>query len=241
MIKIKNLSKWYGKTQVLKDINLHVNSNEVMVIIGSSGSGKSTLLRCINFLEYAQKGSINIDGKVISRKQKKLHLIRQEVGMVFQHFNLFPHMNVRDNLILAPVTNGGLAKEEAVKRCRKLLLRVGLSDKEEAFPSNLSGGQKQRVAIARALMLNPDVLLFDEPTSALDPELTGEVLNVILDLAREDAVTMLIVTHEIGFAREVAHRAVFMDGGVILADGVPEQILNHPPNDRMRAFLNKVL
>ncbi|MBV1757383.1 MAG: amino acid ABC transporter ATP-binding protein [Dethiosulfatibacter sp.] len=240
MIEIKNLSKWYGKLQVLKDINLSVAEKEVVVIIGASGSGKSTLLRCVNFLEKPQKGSINIDGTLIDPKGKNLHLIRQEVGMVFQHFNLFPHKTVMGNVIEGLTQVKKVPYEEAEKEGRLLLEKVGLSDKADSYPSVISGGQKQRVAIARALAMNPKIMLFDEPTSALDPELVGGVLEVMQDLAKE-GMTMVVVTHEMGFAKEVADRVIYMDEGIIIEEGTPEDIFDNPKHERTKEFLSQIL
>ena len=240
MIQINQLSKWYGKLKVLESIDLHVAPSEVVVIIGASGSGKSTLLRCVNFLERAQRGTIEIDGVKVNHKTRKLHEIRQEVGMVFQHFNLFPHMKVRSNVMEGPRQVKQLPAQEAGQIAENLLAKVGLSDKADVYPAVLSGGQKQRVAIARALALNPKIMLFDEPTSALDPELVGEVLRVMQDLAQE-GMTMLVVTHEMGFAREVADRVIYMDEGQIVEQGTPENIFDRPQNERTRAFLSHIL
>ena len=240
MINIKGLNKWFGKHQVLYDVDFHVEPNEVVVIIGSSGSGKSTLLRCVNFLEKAQKGTIEIDGNVITSNTKNLHLIRREVGMVFQHFNLFPHMTVMENVIEGLVQVKKIPKEEAREQGRVLLDRVNMLEKADTYPSMISGGQKQRVAIARALAMNPKVMLFDEPTSALDPELVGEVLKVMKNLA-EEGMTMMVVTHEMGFAREVADRIVYMDEGRILEEGTPDEIFDHPVNPRTREFMSQIL
>ncbi|MFA9465293.1 MAG: amino acid ABC transporter ATP-binding protein [Velocimicrobium sp.] len=240
MINITGLNKFFGKHKVLHDINFHVDANEVVVIIGSSGSGKSTLLRCINFLEKAQKGTIEIDGKVISSKTKNLNLIRQEVGMVFQHFNLFPHMTVLENVIEGLVQVKKIPKDEAQEQGRILLDKVNMLDKVDTYPSMISGGQKQRVAIARALAMNPKVMLFDEPTSALDPELVGEVLKVMKTLA-EEGMTMIVVTHEMGFAKEVADTVVYMDEGKILEKGTPEEIFDHPANPRTKEFMSQIL
>ena len=240
MIKIKNVNKWYGKLQVLKDINVTVDKSEVVVIIGSSGSGKSTLLRCVNFLERPQKGRIHIDGKQIDPKGKNIHLIRQEVGMVFQHFNLFPHMTVLGNVIEGLTQVKKVSKAEAEQEGMLLLEKVGLADKATAYPSVISGGQKQRVAIARALAMHPKIMLFDEPTSALDPELVGGVLQVMKDLAR-DGMTMMVVTHEMGFAREVADRVIYMDEGAIVEEGTPEEIFDNPQNERTQEFLGQIL
>jgi polar amino acid transport system ATP-binding protein len=239
MIEVKGLHKWFDKLEVLKDINLSVYEGEVVVVIGPSGSGKSTLLRCINFLEKSQKGEIHIDGKLIERKEKTINKMRQNVGMVFQHFNLFPHMTVLQNIIEGPVQVKGINKEEATGLAGNILAKVGLEDKRDVYPAMLSGGQKQRVAIARALEMKPRVMLFDEPTSALDPELVGEVLTVMKDLARE-GMTMLVVTHEMGFAREVADRVIFMDEGKIIEEDTPGELFNNPQNERTAAFLSKI-
>jgi polar amino acid transport system ATP-binding protein len=240
MIKVNNLSKWYGKHKVLDNINLQVDPSEVIVIIGASGSGKSTLLRCLNFLERAQKGTIMIDGKVVDHKTKKLHLIRQEVGMVFQHFNLFPHMTVMGNVIEGLTQVKGMPKSEAVKIGSELLEKVGMLEKADAYPSMISGGQKQRVAIARALAMNPKIMLFDEPTSALDPELVGDVLEVMKKLAN-DGMTMAVVTHEMGFAREVADNVVYMDEGRIIEESPPDEIFDNPKEQRTKEFLSRIL
>ncbi len=240
MIKIDNLNKWYGKLHVLKDIDLTVNEKEVVVIIGASGSGKSTLLRCINFLERPQKGSITIDDQVIDPKGKNLHLIRQEVGMVFQHFNLFPHKTVMGNVIEGLTQVKKTPEKEALEVGKALLDKVGLLDKADVYPSVISGGQKQRVAIARALAMNPKIMLFDEPTSALDPELVGGVLQVMQDLAK-DGMTMVVVTHEMGFAKEVADRVIYMDEGVIIESGTPDDIFDRPKNPRTQEFLSQIL
>lgn len=239
-ISVKNLKKNFGSLEVLKDISLEVTEGEVVVLIGPSGSGKSTLLRCLNQLEKATSGQIVIDGFDVTDKHTDINKVRENIGMVFQHFNLFNHLNVLKNMTLAPVHLKTLSKEEARDKAMQLLERVGLSDKAEAYPSQLSGGQKQRVAIARALEMNPDIMLFDEPTSALDPEMVGEVLAVMKELAR-DGMTMMVVTHEIGFAREVASRVIFMEGGYILEEGTPEEVLDHPKEPRTIDFLSKVL
>lgn len=240
MIKIENLNKWYGKHNVLKNINLEVNPSEVLVIIGSSGSGKSTLLRCINFLEKAQKGTIAIDGKVVTHNSRKLHLIRRDVGMVFQHFNLFPHMTIMNNVIEGLTQVKKVPRNEALELGKQMLDKVGMLDKSDTYPSMISGGQKQRVAIARALAMYPKIMLFDEPTSALDPELVGDVLDVMKKLAN-DGMTMLVVTHEMDFAREVADRIIYMDDGKIVEEGTPEEIFNNPTNDRTKEFLSRIL
>lgn len=239
-ISVKNLKKNFGSLEVLKDINMEVTEGEVVVLIGPSGSGKSTFLRCLNQLEKATSGQIVIDGYDVTDKHTDINKVRENIGMVFQHFNLFNHLNVLKNMTLAPVHLKTLSKEEAKTKAMQLLDRVGLADRAEAYPSQLSGGQKQRVAIARALEMNPDIMLFDEPTSALDPEMVGEVLAVMKELAR-DGMTMIVVTHEIGFAREVASRVIFMEGGYIIEEGTPEEVLDHPKEPRTIDFLSKVL
>lgn len=239
-ISVRNLKKNFGSLEVLKDISLEVTEGEVVVLIGPSGSGKSTLLRCLNQLEKATSGQIVIDGFDVTDKHTDINKVRENIGMVFQHFNLFNHLNVLKNMTLAPVHLKTLSKEEAGNKAMQLLERVGLADKAQAYPSQLSGGQKQRVAIARALEMNPDIMLFDEPTSALDPEMVGEVLAVMKELAR-DGMTMMVVTHEIGFAREVASRVIFMEGGYIIEEGTPEEVLDHPKEPRTIDFLSKVL
>ena len=239
-ISVKNLKKNFGSLEVLKDISLEVTEGEVVVLIGPSGSGKSTLLRCLNQLEKATSGQIVIDGFDVTDKHTDINKVRKNIGMVFQHFNLFNHLNVLKNMTLAPVHLKTLTKEEAKDKAMQLLERVGLADKAQAYPSQLSGGQKQRVAIARALEMSPDIMLFDEPTSALDPEMVGEVLAVMKELAR-DGMTMMVVTHEIGFAREVASRVIFMEGGYIIEEGTPEEVLDHPKEPRTIDFLSKVL
>lgn len=239
-ISVKNLKKSFGSLEVLKDISLEVTEGEVVVLIGPSGSGKSTLLRCLNQLEKVTSGQIVIDGFDMTDKRTDINKARENIGMVFQHFNLFNHLNVLKNMTLAPVHLKTLSKEDANNKAMQLLERVGLSDKAGAYPSQLSGGQKQRVAIARALEMNPDIMLFDEPTSALDPEMVGEVLAVMKELAR-DGMTMIVVTHEIGFAREVASRVIFMEGGYIIEEGTPEEVLDHPKEPRTIDFLSKVL
>lgn len=236
MIEVRNLEKSFGDLHVLRGINETVNDGEVVCVIGPSGSGKSTFLRCLNLLEEPTGGDVILDGEKINADGVDIDQIRERLGMVFQNFNLFPHMSVLDNITLAPVKVKGQAKPEAEKEARRILGVVGLSDKAEAFPSSLSGGQKQRVAIARALAMKPEIMLFDEPTSALDPEMVGEVLAVMKDLA-ENGMTMVIVTHEMGFARDVADRIVFMDGGVIVEQGPAEQVIDHPREERTRAFL----
>ena len=239
-IHVTNLKKNFGKLEVLKDISMDISEGEVVVLLGPSGSGKSTFLRCLNQLETATAGQILVDGHDVTDKHTDINKVRQNIGMVFQHFNLFNHLNVMDNMTLAPVHLKVMTKDEAHKKAMELLTRVGLADKAEAFPSQLSGGQKQRVAIARALAMKPDIMLFDEPTSALDPEMVGEVLAVMKELAKE-GITMVVVTHEIGFAREVADRVVFMEGGYIVEQGTPEEVLAHPKEPRTIDFLSKVL
>ena len=240
MIDIKNLSKSFGDHEVLKDITEHIKKGEKAVIIGPSGSGKSTFLRCMNMLEQPTAGVITFEGTDITDPNTDINKIRQRMGMVFQHFNLFPNMTVLKNITLAPVQTGLMKEEEAVEEARKLLKRVGLLDKADAYPSSLSGGQKQRIAIVRALAMKPEIMLFDEPTSALDPEMVGEVLDVMKQLA-DDGMTMAIVTHEMGFAKEVADRVLFMDEGIILEQGTPDEIFNHPKEARTKDFLSKVL
>lgn len=237
---VKGIKKSYGDDVVLKSIDLTVNEGEVVCIIGPSGSGKSTLLRCLNGLEEVQAGEIEVNGQSLTSGDQDINKIRQEIGMVFQHFNLFPHLNILKNITIAPVELGRLTQEEADKKARGLLQTVGLADKEEAFPSSLSGGQQQRVAIARALAMNPSIMLFDEPTSALDPEMVGDVLAVMQELARE-GMTMVVVTHEMGFAAEVADRVVFMDGGYIVEEDSPDKIFKNPSHERTQDFLSKVL
>ena len=239
-IHVTNLKKNFGKLEVLKDISVDVQEGEVVVLLGPSGSGKSTLLRCLNQLETATSGKIIIDGHDVTDKHTDINKVRENIGMVFQHFNLFNHLTVLDNMTLAPVHLKLMNKEEARTEALRLLERVGLADKADAFPSQLSGGQKQRVAIARALEMKPDIMLFDEPTSALDPEMVGEVLAVMKELAR-DGLTMVVVTHEIGFAREVADRVIFMEGGYIVEQGTPEEVINNPKEPRTIDFLSKVL
>ncbi|MCG7343500.1 amino acid ABC transporter ATP-binding protein [Sporosarcina sp. ACRSL] len=239
MIKTKNLHKSFGDLEVLKGIDIDIHPGEVVVLVGVSGSGKSTLLRCLNFLEKAQAGDIVIDGRKIDRKKHDLSKVRAEVGMVFQHFNLFPHKTVLENIIEAPLIVKKEDKEKAKKRALALLDKVGLSDKADVYPNKLSGGQKQRVAIARALAMEPKALLFDEPTSALDPELVGEVLGVMKDLAN-DGMTMVVVTHEMKFAKEVADRIIMLDEGRIIEDADPDTFFNHSTNERTRQFLEMV-
>ena len=239
-VHVNDLKKAFGHNEVLKGISVDIYEGEVVCIIGPSGSGKSTFLRCLNRLENATAGEIIIDGYNISDKKANINKIRENIGMVFQHFNLFANMNVLQNLMLAPVDLKKADKAQAQKTAMKLLETVGLSDKANSYPSQLSGGQKQRVAIARALAMSPDIMLFDEPTSALDPEMVGEVLAVMKQLAK-DGMTMVVVTHEMGFAREVADRVLFMDDGVILEEGTPQDIFTNPQNPRTIDFLNKVL
>lgn len=240
MIEVKNLEKSFGKNHVLRGINETINEGEVVCIIGPSGSGKSTFLRCLNLLEEPTSGEVILDGEKINSPDRDIDKIREKLGMVFQNFNLFPHMSVLDNITLAPIKVKGQERSEAEAEARRLLDVVGLLDKAEAYPSSLSGGQKQRVAIARALAMKPEIMLFDEPTSALDPEMVGEVLAVMKQLA-EDGMTMVIVTHEMGFAREVADRVLFIDEGVILEQGTPEEIFGNPQNERTQTFLSMVL
>lgn len=239
-VEIKNLKKSFGKLEVLKDINLSVEEGEVICIIGPSGSGKSTMLRCINALEEATSGTIIVDGNEITAKKGNIDLYRRDIGMVFQQFNLFPHKTVFQNITMAPVSLKVMTQEEADAKATQLLERIGLLDKKDNYPDQLSGGQQQRVAIVRALAMNPDVMLFDEPTSALDPEMVGEVLNVMKDLAKE-GMTMIVVTHEMGFAREVANRVIFIDDGYIVEQGPPAEVFDHPQNPRTINFLNMVL
>ena len=239
-IKVRILQKDFGKLRILKDINIDIHEGEVVVVIGPSGSGKSTFLRCLNRLEIATGGEIIINGNDISDKHININQVRENIGMVFQHFNLFPNMTVLQNIMLAPVKLKKMTKEQAKEAGMKLLTRVGLEEKADVYPQQLSGGQKQRVAIARALAMNPSIMLFDEPTSALDPEMVGEVLNVMQELAK-GGMTMVVVTHEMGFAREVADRIVFMDGGYIIEEGTPDEVLKHPKQERTITFLNKVL
>lgn len=239
-IHVSHLKKNFGSLEVLKDISTDIHEGEVVVIIGPSGSGKSTFLRCLNKLEEITDGEVIVDGKNLTDKHVDINKVRENVGMVFQHFNLFPHMNVTQNLMLAPVELKKATKEEAKERAIHMLKKVGMDDKAEAYPEQLSGGQKQRVAIARALCMTPDIMLFDEPTSALDPEMVGEVLQVMKQLAA-DGMTMVIVTHEMGFAREVADRVLFMDGGYIVEEGTPQEVLLNPKEPRTIDFLNKVL
>ena len=240
MIDVKNLSKSFGDHLVLDNISEHIFPGEKVVIIGPSGSGKSTFLRCMNLMEIPSAGTITFDGVNITDLSTDINQIRRQMGMVFQHFNLFPNMTIRKNITLAPVRTGLMSKEEANDTASQLLRRVGLTEKADAYPNQLSGGQKQRIAIIRALAMNPKVMLFDEPTSALDPEMVGEVLGVMKELAA-DGMTMVVVTHEMGFAREVGNRVLFMDEGKILEQGTPDQMFNHPQNSRLQDFLSKVL
>ncbi|MBR1886730.1 MAG: amino acid ABC transporter ATP-binding protein [Schwartzia sp.] len=238
MISVKHLKKSFGAVEVLKDVNLEIEEREVVVIIGPSGSGKSTLLRCLNYLEQPTGGEIIVDGMALDNTD--INKVRAEVGMVFQRFNLFPHMTAMENITLAPMKVRGVLKEEAEGDALRLLAKVGLADRAAAYPEQLSGGQQQRVAIARALAMKPKVMLFDEPTSALDPEMVNEVLEVMKELARE-GMTMAVVTHEMGFAREVGDRVLFVDQGMILEQGTPEEIFSHPKEARTQEFLSKIL
>lgn len=239
-VKITNLHKYFGKNEVLRGIDLEIKEGEVVCVIGPSGSGKSTMLRCINLLEKPNHGTIIVDDVDITNKKTNINLARRNIGMVFQQFNLFPHMTVEKNIIMAPVDAGIMKKDEAKKVAEELLERVGLIEKRYAYPQSLSGGQQQRVAIARALAMKPDLMLFDEPTSALDPEMVGEVLSVMRELA-DDGMTMIVVTHEMGFAREVSDRVIFIDEGIIMEEGTPEEVFSNPKNPRTIEFLNKVL
>jgi len=240
VITVKNLVKSFGDHVVLKGINEEIKEGEVVVVIGPSGSGKSTFLRCLNLLEIPNEGEIYIDGEQINKPGTDVNKMRQKMGMVFQHFNLFPHLTVMKNITLAPLKLKKMTKEQAVKKGEELLNIVGLSDKAKAYPIQLSGGQKQRIAIARSLAMEPEIMLFDEPTSALDPEMVGEVLDVMKDLAKS-GMTMVVVTHEMGFAREVGTRILFMDEGVIVEQGTPEEIFDNPQHERTKSFLSKVL
>ena len=240
MIDVKNLTKSFGNLEVLKGVSQHISRGERVVLIGPSGSGKSTFLRCLNLLETPTSGEIIFEGQSITDDKCDINKIRQKMGMVFQHFNLFPNMTILKNITLAPVRTGLMNKEQAEKEARELLKRVGLEDKADSYPAQLSGGQKQRIAIVRALCMKPEVMLFDEPTSALDPEMVGEVLDVMKELAKS-GMTMVCVTHEMGFAREVADRVLFMDEGKILEEGTPSEIFTNPKEQRTKDFLNKVL
>ena len=240
MIDVKDLRKSFGELEVLKGVSQHISKGERVVLIGPSGSGKSTFLRCLNLLETPTAGEIIFEGQSITDEKCDINKIRQKMGMVFQHFNLFPNMTILRNITLAPVRTGLMNREEAEKRARELLRRVGLEDKADSYPAQLSGGQKQRIAIVRALCMQPEVMLFDEPTSALDPEMVGEVLDVMKELAKS-GMTMVCVTHEMGFAREVADRVLFMDEGIIVEEGTPAEIFGSPKEKRTQDFLNKVL
>ena len=240
MIDVNHLTKRFGDLLVLDDVSEHIDKGECVVVIGPSGSGKSTFLRCLNLLETPTSGDIVFDGIHMTDPKTDINLMRQKMGMVFQHFNLFPNMTILNNITLAPVRTKRLSKAQAEEKALDILARVGLQDKAGSYPAQLSGGQKQRVAIVRALCMEPEVLLFDEPTSALDPEMVGEVLDVMKRLARQ-GMTMVVVTHEMGFAREVAHRVVFLDGGKLLEQGTPQQIFQSPKNERLQSFLAKVL
>ncbi|MBQ9946899.1 MAG: amino acid ABC transporter ATP-binding protein [Oscillospiraceae bacterium] len=241
MISVNGLNKSFGELHILKDINEEIKKGEKVVIVGPSGSGKSTFLRCLNLLETPTTGEILFEGTDITKSSvKEVNLLRRKMGMVFQHFHLFPHLTIKKNITLAPVQLKLMTQEQADKKADELLMKVGLSDKANAYPAQLSGGQKQRIAIARSLAMNPDVMLFDEPTSALDPEMVGEVLNLMKQLA-EDGMTMIVVTHEMGFAREVASRVMFMDDGRIVESAAPEEFFANPKNPRLKEFLSKVL
>lgn len=240
MLYVNNLHKYFGENQVLKGIDEQVKKGEVLVLIGPSGSGKSTFLRCLNLLEKPTSGEITFEGQSITDKKCDINKIREKMGMVFQQFNLFTHKTVLENITMAPIKVKKLSKEKATEKAMELLAKVGLSDKANSYPGSLSGGQKQRIAIARALAMEPDVMLFDEPTSALDPEMVGEVLNVMKELA-EDGMTMVVVTHEMGFAKEVASRIIFMDNGKIIEEGTAKEIFKNPKNSRTREFLSKIL
>ena len=241
MINVRKLNKSFGELHILKDIDEKIEKGEKVVIVGPSGSGKSTFLRCLNLMETPTSGEIFFEGTDITKASvKDMNMLRRKMGMVFQHFNLFPHLTIKKNITLAPVKLGLMTKDEADQKAVELLKKVGLSDKADQYPGQLSGGQKQRIAIARSLAMNPDVMLFDEPTSALDPEMVGEVLNLMKELAN-DGMTMIVVTHEMGFAREVASRVMFMDGGRIVEQADPETFFSNPENPRLREFLSKVL
>jgi general L-amino acid transport system ATP-binding protein len=240
IIEIKDLNKWYGDFHVLKDINLNIKKGEILVICGPSGSGKSTVTRCMNYLETFQEGTINVNGTNLIDDVKKIKQVRSEVAMVFQHFELFPHLSILDNLILAPTYVHHQSKDEATKTAMKYLERVNIADQAHKYPNQLSGGQKQRVAIARALCANPKIMLFDEPTSALDPEMISEVLDVMIELASEDK-TMVCVTHEMGFAKKVADRVIFMADGQIVEENTPDEFFNNPQSDRLKLFLEQIL
>jgi len=240
IIEIKNLNKWYGDFHVLKDINLNVKPGEIIVVCGPSGSGKSTLIRCINYLEQFQKGSIVVDGIEVMDDIKKIKALREDVAMVFQHFNLFPHLSIVDNLTLSPIWVKKKPKKDAIALAMKFLDRVGIAEQADKYPNQLSGGQQQRVAIARSLCKNPNIMLFDEPTSALDPEMVSEVLDVMIELAKEGR-TMICVTHEMGFAKKVADRVIFMDAGQIVEENTPEEFFENPESDRLKLFLDQIL
>ncbi len=240
MIKVKNLHKSFGKSEILCGIDEHVKKGEKVVVIGPSGSGKSTFLRCLNLLETPTEGEIYIDDELINAPKIDVNKIREKMGMVFQQFNLFPHLSIMDNIILAPMKVKKMSRADAEKKAKELLNKVGLLDKADAYPAQLSGGQQQRIAIARTLAMDPEIMLFDEPTSALDPEMVGEVLGVMKDLA-DAGMTMVVVTHEMGFAREVASRVLFMDQGIIMEQGKPEELFGNPQNERTKSFLSKVL
>ena len=242
LIQVRDLQKWFkgGEIRALDGVSADIKKGEVVVVIGPSGSGKSTFLRCLNLLERPTGGTIHFNGHDITDPKSNINIHRQKMGMVFQHFNLFPHMTILKNMTLAPTKLLGKSQAEAEKKARELLDRVGLGDRADAYPNQLSGGQKQRIAIVRALCMEPEVMLFDEPTSALDPEMVGEVLDVMKQLA-EEGMTMVVVTHEMGFAREVGDRVIFMDGGVIIEDSTPEEIFDHPKSERLQTFLAKVL
>ena len=240
MIKVKDLHKSFGKLEVLCGINEHIEKGEKVVVIGPSGSGKSTFLRCLNLLETPTRGEIYIDDELINAPKVDVNKIREKMGMVFQQFNLFPHLSIMDNITLAPIKVKKMARTDAQAKAKELLARVGLLDKADSYPSQLSGGQQQRIAIARALAMDPEIMLFDEPTSALDPEMVGEVLGVMKDLA-DAGMTMVVVTHEMGFAREVASRVLFMDQGIIMEQGKPDELFGNPQNERTKSFLSKVL
>ena len=241
MIEVENLKKSFGDLPILKGISTKIEKGEKVVIIGPSGSGKSTFLRCLNLLEKPTYGKIFFEGRELTAmKERELYAVREKMGMVFQHFHLFPHLTIRRNITLAPVKLGLMSQAEADKKAAELLQKVGLSDKADSYPNQLSGGQKQRIAIARTLAMNPDVILFDEPTSALDPEMVGEVLELMRELA-DEGMTMIVVTHEMGFAREVASRVMFMDGGYIVEENDPETFFRHPQNQRLKDFLSRVL
>ena len=239
-VKVEKLQKSFGSLEVLKGIDLEVKEGEVVCLIGPSGSGKSTFLRCLNRLEETTAGTVIVDDNDITDPKCNINKVRENIGMVFQQFNLFPHLTVLDNITLAPIKVKKMPKAEAEKLARELLNKVGLADKEDSYPAQLSGGQQQRIAIARALAMQPDIMLFDEPTSALDPEMVGEVLSVMKDLA-DGGMTMVVVTHEMGFAREVASRVLFMDGGYVLEEGTPDEVFSNPKNERTKEFLSKVL